>query len=238
MGSHVDYTDVEGGSPVAGADNLQVYPDFVFAPVNLRLLETSPVIDMGNTDELVIPCDFFDLDNDDLDCTFMADEATPDLDLINRILDGDNNGADRVDMGAYEFIHPLDCIWDLNGDGMVGGPDLAILLAEWGPCVDCGNRPADFDGSCVVGASDLLDLLANWGACPAYSAEPPSLEEELADACLSDEDWDKFVAVMNDPNAPEVKVDRYICWMIHYLFHCNKCNCTHPSECPNPDPFN
>ena len=52
---------------------------------------------------------------------------------------------------------------DLDGDGMVGPADLAILLGNWGPCGDCGNCPADLDGDCTVGATDLAILLGSWG---------------------------------------------------------------------------
>lgn len=49
---------------------------------------------------------------------------------------------------------------DLDGDGMVGAPDLAALLASWGPCLGCA---ADIDGDGIVGAADLARLLAAWG---------------------------------------------------------------------------
>ncbi len=52
---------------------------------------------------------------------------------------------------------------DLDGDGIVGVPDLLTLLAAWGPCVSCANCPADLDGDCAVSVPDLLTLLANWG---------------------------------------------------------------------------
>ena len=52
---------------------------------------------------------------------------------------------------------------DLDGDGIVGVPDLLTLLAAWGPCVGCANCPADLDGDCTVSVPDLLTLLANWG---------------------------------------------------------------------------
>ncbi len=55
------------------------------------------------------------------------------------------------------------CPADLDGDGIVGVPDLLSLLASWGPCKGC---PADFNDDGIVGASDLLELLANWGVCP------------------------------------------------------------------------
>ena len=54
------------------------------------------------------------------------------------------------------------CASDLDGDGVVGASDLAMLLGSWGPCEGC---PADFDGNGLVGASDLAVLLGAWGAC-------------------------------------------------------------------------
>ena len=54
-------------------------------------------------------------------------------------------------------------IGDLDGDGHVGITDFLLLLAEWGPCDDCGACAADLDGDCVVGITDFLMLLANWG---------------------------------------------------------------------------
>ncbi|MFZ9690819.1 MAG: dockerin type I domain-containing protein [Phycisphaerales bacterium] len=52
---------------------------------------------------------------------------------------------------------------DLNGDGVVDGADLAILLAAWGPCPPKGSCQADFDGNGVVDGADLTTLLAAWG---------------------------------------------------------------------------
>ncbi|MEY3025049.1 MAG: Dockerin type domain, partial [Planctomycetota bacterium] len=49
------------------------------------------------------------------------------------------------------------CPGDLDGDGTIGGGDLAVLLAGWG-----GSSP-DLDGDGVVGGSDLAVLLSSWG---------------------------------------------------------------------------
>ncbi len=54
---------------------------------------------------------------------------------------------------------------DLDGDGAVGAPDLAILLGSWGPCPAKGDCPADLDGCGNVGAADLASLLGSWGPC-------------------------------------------------------------------------
>jgi subtilisin family serine protease len=51
-------------------------------------------------------------------------------------------------------------IADLNGDGRVGGEDLAILLSEWG----ASGSPADLDASGIVDGGDLAILLARWDA--------------------------------------------------------------------------
>jgi hypothetical protein len=51
-------------------------------------------------------------------------------------------------------------VGDIDGDGTVGGDNLGLLLANWGPCVGCA---ADLDGDGEVGGSDLGLLLANWG---------------------------------------------------------------------------
>jgi len=49
---------------------------------------------------------------------------------------------------------------DLNGDGVVDGADLGILLQSWGPCAAC---PADLNEDGVVDGADLGILLQNWG---------------------------------------------------------------------------
>jgi hypothetical protein len=48
--------------------------------------------------------------------------------------------------------------FDLNGDWMVGGPDLGMVLGQWG-----GPGTADFNGDGIVGGPDLGMLLAAWG---------------------------------------------------------------------------
>ncbi len=51
---------------------------------------------------------------------------------------------------------------DLDGDDIVGAPDLAALLSEWGGCDD-ETCPADLDRDGVVGPGDLATLLGDWG---------------------------------------------------------------------------
>jgi hypothetical protein len=72
-------------------------------------------------------------------------------------------GTARGPFGTSPFVldlHPSagSCLADLNGDGVVNGPDLGILLAAWG-----GSGPADLDQDGIVGGGDLARLLTNWG---------------------------------------------------------------------------
>ncbi len=52
------------------------------------------------------------------------------------------------------------CNEDIDGDGLVGVPDLLTLLAGW------GTAAPDLDGDGLVAVPDLLILLSAWGACP------------------------------------------------------------------------
>lgn len=53
---------------------------------------------------------------------------------------------------------------DLNGDGVVDGLDLLILLQNWGDCPDPQDCVADLNGDGIVDGLDLLILLQNWGS--------------------------------------------------------------------------
>lgn len=48
---------------------------------------------------------------------------------------------------------------DLNGDLLVDGADLAVLLGSWGYCPEC---PADINGDDFVDGADLAQLLGSW----------------------------------------------------------------------------
>ncbi|MEY3142746.1 MAG: hypothetical protein RLY21_1239 [Planctomycetota bacterium] len=54
------------------------------------------------------------------------------------------------------------CPADLDGNGEVGAPDLALLLGAW----DTFGGAADLNGDGAVGAPDLAVMLGAWGACP------------------------------------------------------------------------
>lgn len=50
---------------------------------------------------------------------------------------------------------------DLDGDAVVGGMDLTILLSQWGTCSGC-SCAADINADCVVDGTDLTALLSSW----------------------------------------------------------------------------
>ena len=227
----VTYTCIEGliehGQYDSGSNvfNIPYDPDFSPGIDNFRPNAGSPCIDTADNDE--IPADVGDL-NDDGNTT----EETPyDLDLGDRVVDGDEDSIEDVDMGAYESVP---CPADLDGDCVVGVKDLLILLGAWGTNP---GHPADFDDSGDVGVPDLLFLLGTWGPCScAPEAVVLSFEDVLTDACLTQQNWDEFEAVMGDATAGQAEKDNYLCWMSHYLEDCSRCSCA-GALCPGPDPF-
>ena len=59
-------------------------------------------------------------------------------------------------------IHPAACcIADLDGDGVVGGSDLSMVLGGWGT----SDPQADLDGNGIVQGADLAIVLGAWGGC-------------------------------------------------------------------------
>lgn len=58
------------------------------------------------------------------------------------------------------------CDADLDGNCIVNGADMGLLLANWGTCGDPSNCPGDLDFNGVINGSDLGLILAAWGNCP------------------------------------------------------------------------
>ncbi|MFO0875554.1 MAG: CHRD domain-containing protein [Phycisphaerales bacterium] len=57
---------------------------------------------------------------------------------------------------------PPPCPGDFNGDHVIDGADLGVLLAAWGNT----SGPEDLNGDGIVDGADLGLLLASWGPCP------------------------------------------------------------------------
>lgn len=71
------------------------------------------------------------------------------------------NSAAQTGPGTLTVNCLPNCIADIDGDGNVGGSDLAALLGAWGSF----STTADLDGDGNVGGSDLATLLGAWGPC-------------------------------------------------------------------------
>lgn len=63
---------------------------------------------------------------------------------------------------ARSICPEICCTADLNGDGLVNGADITILLGLWN--VNFINV-ADLNGDCAVNGADLAILLGQWGPC-------------------------------------------------------------------------
>ncbi|MEE8458414.1 MAG: dockerin type I domain-containing protein [Phycisphaerales bacterium] len=78
----------------------------------------------------------------------VEDVGYPDWQLVQRV---------RGD--TVQFV-----VGDVNGDGIVDGIDVTLLLESWGACADAPSLcPADLNGDGEVGINDFLLLLASWG---------------------------------------------------------------------------
>gem|GEM_PF-3200238 len=75
---------------------------------------------------------------------------------------GFDDGVDTDGDGIPDGCDAPKCPADFDGDGNVGGSDLAVLLGSWGACVGCA---ADFNGDGVVDGAELGVLLGSWGPC-------------------------------------------------------------------------
>ena len=55
------------------------------------------------------------------------------------------------------------CPGDFDGNGVVDGGDLGLMLVAWGPCPDCAP---DLNADGLVDGADLGLMLVSWGLCP------------------------------------------------------------------------
>lgn len=74
-------------------------------------------------------------------------------------------GLSRVGFAASGFVVTLPgrctCPADLNGDGIVDGGDLGLLIGDWG----AAGGPADLNGDGIVDGADLGLMIGAWGPC-------------------------------------------------------------------------
>jgi len=157
----VTYSNVQGGWP--GDRNIDADPCFADADGpdnvigteddNLRLAPGSPCIDIGNNDV-------------DTDPWIPGIQPLPETDIDGRprIIDGDCNDTDVIDMGAYEFNYAY--MGDFDYNCSVDSGDFSIFAPAW------LTEPADagWDRFCDIGIPadgridwrDLCILTNNW----------------------------------------------------------------------------
>jgi hypothetical protein len=133
-------------------------PNALWLEGDYHLLAGSPCIDGGDNPSL--PDDVTDLDAD----SNTVEPLPFDLDCSPRIIDGDCNATDAVDMGAYEAA--CACAGDFDGDCDAGLSDFAMLGSAWlageghpryNPACDVALPPDGF-----IDWRDLKVLTENW----------------------------------------------------------------------------
>ncbi len=67
-----------------------------------------------------------------------------------------------IGFGGMAPIGEIPVNADVDGDGLVGGSDLGVLLASWGACPDGSGCRADINRDGIVNGLDLGLLLENW----------------------------------------------------------------------------
>jgi len=129
---------------------------------------TSPMIDVMGTvpAQLVIDMTFpaDDLPSGNLEFLILAAATitSPSVQLAS--LPGHIASWSIIDFGTRRALRVIvKRIGDLDGDGIVNGSDLGLLLASWGACPEGGGKcPADLNGDGAVDGADLGILLDNW----------------------------------------------------------------------------
>ncbi|MCP4497536.1 MAG: hypothetical protein GY825_12240 [Phycisphaeraceae bacterium] len=74
------------------------------------------------------------------------------------------NGQEQsIEITAFDFIPEpqADCVGDLNGDGVVDGADLGLLIGGWGT-----TGLGDLNGDESIDGADLGLMIGAWGVCP------------------------------------------------------------------------
>jgi formylglycine-generating enzyme required for sulfatase activity len=93
---------------------------------------------------------------------------------------------------------PPSCAADLNGDRVVDGADLGVLLGNWG-----APGIGDLDGNGKVDGADLGLMLGAWGSCPTTVPAWATLVEEQPDP-----------AVVTDPSLRAAIVATGYAWRV------------------------
>ncbi len=80
---------------------------------------------------------------------------------------GENIGWVNLDDPTRFVMFVPSCPGDVNGDGMVGLADIAIITSNWTFTVPPAPVAADLDANGSIGLGDIAVVIGNWGAvCP------------------------------------------------------------------------
>lgn len=148
----IDYTRTSEASPPADGDGmyyaygqLGIPPIIVTEPMELARFQFEILEPFGTTQVIVIP------------------EVThyppyPARPLVY--------GTDTPGMVVTGTLGTATLVWpvtgDFDGDGLVGAPDMALLLDNWGT-ISYKQNEFDLNGDGLVNGQDLAILFTNWG---------------------------------------------------------------------------
>jgi len=150
---------------VGGSDGTISYHRWFFDSTNMDELETKISNDDG-ANWVTVHATSSTSSQWEFVSFLISDHVTP-TDLIRvSFTAADYDIASIVEAGIDNFqleiiVCELDCIGDINNDGMVDVTDLLSIITFWGTT----NVDHDLDGDGVVAVGDLLIAISNWGSC-------------------------------------------------------------------------
>ena len=141
----LSYNCFEGGN-CYGNGNIGSDPCFVdISAGNFHLRSGSLCIDAGD------PC--------------FVDANGTDIDGEDRVIDGDRNGTERVDIGADEYYYSPADLWpDPNLDGFVNFLDFTVFANAWGTSQGQAgfNKLCDLSDDNTINYKDLEIFCRDW----------------------------------------------------------------------------
>ncbi len=141
------YSNTQGQAPMSDIFRVEISSDNGLSWTPLETVgPAGPEVDGGWFYQQFRIADFV-TPTDQVRLRFIAEDADP-----GSVVEAGVDGVSVFGAACNEAVPG-----DLDGDGVVGPADLAILLSQWGT-----DGSADFDGSGAVDPGDLAFLLANW----------------------------------------------------------------------------
>ena len=135
--------------------------DYTFSTCNQASFDTRLVVASSCDPSTTIACNDDGTDDSGAECEGFTSNIDVPLTAGTYIVGVGGYAAGNAGTGLLTVLGPEDpdCPGDYNGDGVVDGADLTILLGDW------GGGAADLNGDGIVDGADLTILLGNWGDC-------------------------------------------------------------------------